>query len=306
MEISAQKTSTSIVYKHSASYVAIDIVLLLLTVSAVAIGWYKSLPDIPYEKITRSDIIGAFYNGAAIGILFFLIGDKLASIPRRSKEKNDLQKTLIELESTVIRESVAARETFEEKNRLIEKLVVGRRQVILLGSPNEAIARIVPSVRNAIYAWNVYSTFGVVDDFKYPKSLRSKISSSIAEFLKNDGSKWQDVVSNLEHIQERMTDVFSHEGVYKDNYSCFKLRENWPILNFIILEFRPGRDKEVFFGFGRHPSDEVGNVFYSTDVEIIDMFERWHITLRRQEISSRVLVSETGNVVVSTSREQSI
>ena len=68
-------------------------------------------------------------------------------------------------------------------------------------------------------------------------------------------------------------------------YVCYRLRHDVPIVNFIVLDFGSGRDQEIYFGFGRHPHDETGTVFYSTDKELVQLFRNVHDTLRSEKLS---------------------
>jgi hypothetical protein len=253
-----------------------DFSSLIATVLAVALGFYQS-----YDSTSQEPFIDAFLKGASIGILAFLITDKISSIAKQATVNARLDGEFRQI-----------RELFDERSKSVEGLVAGRRRVVLLGSANNAIDRIVASVKQAIYAWNVYASFGAVDDFKYPKPQRKLVTDSIRTFLKKDGSKWLEVTNNIDDIRERMKEILEDKEVHRDNYACFLLREKWPVMNFVVFEFTPGRDKEVFFGFGRHPNDEVGNVFYSTDSELVEMFLAWHRTLRIADLSSPVLKTD--------------
>jgi hypothetical protein len=60
------------------------------------------------------------------------------------------------------------------------------------------------------------------------------------------------------------------------------------MINFIVLDFgKTDRKDEVYFGFGRHPADAVGDVFYSNHHELVELFQKLHQTLTRSEVAER-------------------
>ncbi|MFL9828750.1 hypothetical protein [Rhodoplanes sp. SY1] len=63
-------------------------------------------------------------------------------------------------------------------------------------------------------------------------------------------------------------------------YECWKLKDEIPIINFIVLEFpehargdsRERRRKEVWFGFGLLKNQPRAEIFSTTNPKIVEMF----------------------------------
>jgi hypothetical protein len=245
------------------------LVTYAVTIVSFVVSVRQSLPDkiakIPY---TDAQWFEAAYHGASISILLFLLGYGITSAVARAADKQNIEGRL----------------------KSIEILVSGEGRIVGLGSPNDTILRITTNVMQATRVCNVYTPssplFADVAGDKYSPRQEKLIEEALVEFLRKDEAKWVDVVYNVSDITSRMANVLSDPSVISRNYFCYQLSMQWPIMNFIVLRFGYGRDSEVYFGFGRHPSDPGGEVFFSTDKKLVNLFLEWHRTLMRPEIAA--------------------
>jgi hypothetical protein len=236
-------------------------VVLIIATSSMLLSVYQSLPgNGPYS---HDDWIKAIASGAGVSIFVFLITDKFATMFNDWRVRSHID---LRIDDVVNR--IATKDT-----------------IACLGSPEEAISRIVASISEAHQVWNILASYGNAKVFEYSDEKKAMVVQSLQMLLEKGGARWFDIVSHPDDIKERMRAVFKKRGPRRENYYCFKLKNEWPVLNFIVMEFLGGRDKEVYFGFGRHPNDTRGEVFFSTNEKLVETFRRLHMTLSDRQIS---------------------
>jgi hypothetical protein len=240
--------------QHLTSEALTNLLPFVLAVLA-AIG--AALFSLPNGKnlftATGEELLRSAALGSAVGIFLFILADRAAAI-------NSTMKSI---------------EREEQQFSKLEDLIAGDEHLICLGHPGEAIARISSSIPQATLAWNTFISYGTIDSSNYDETNRALVVEGLRKFFQNRTAKWIDVISDPDsEIRERMKMVFSDSSITTQGYSCYKLREGVPFINFLVLDFGGARSKEVFFGFGRHSYDEVGDVFYSTGKKIVELFEK--------------------------------
>jgi hypothetical protein len=248
----------------------------IISVLALIIGSGANLTTKPLSQISSADLLHALAVGSTFSIFLFLITEKLTSVAELDRTRSRIRDAFLETKSAV-----------EKRSSELERLVAGDNHVICLGHPNEAIARIASSIPQASLAYNTLVSYGRVDASTYDEDGNATIVRSLQQFLRDKSAKWIDIVSDPDdEVVRRMQLVFADTTVSKNGYFCYKLKQAMPFINFLVLDFGGARAKEVYFGFGRHSYDEVGDVFYSTGINLVAFFERWHSTLRTEELST--------------------
>ena len=69
----------------------------------------------------------------------------------------------------------------------LERMSAGDvRGVVCLGRPGEAVARIAAAIPQAIRIWNIHTSYGESDVFRYSESENKLIIKSIKEFFSTE------------------------------------------------------------------------------------------------------------------------
>lgn len=96
-----------------------------------------------------------------------------------------------------------------------------------------------------------------------------------------NGSRWIDIFSDP-HAEKIINDVaWWAEQNSNRQYQCFTVKNNMPIINFIILYYKDDDldRSEVLFGWGHFDHYHLAPVFKSEDNEIVGLFERFFSSL---------------------------
>lgn len=93
-----------------------------------------------------------------------------------------------------------------------------------------------------------------------------------------ENCSWVDIFSSQSSERiKAIKDSIDNGRILKSKYSAFRLKADFPIINFIIIETDNG--KEILFGFGLHQNEGEGKVFASSDQELVNMFDNYYKTL---------------------------
>lgn len=141
----------------------------------------------------------------------------------------------------------------------------------------EAIA-----VRNTFFMHLTPKQRTLIHDYTVAES--EAIIRNVTEFVKN-GNEWTDIFS-LTGGQERLQQL---KKAFRENnidlnilikkYHCCMIKNNLPLINFIIIEYDKSKNKEALFGWGLHEAQPKGKVFSTRNLDIIDYFDKYFDSL---------------------------
>lgn len=169
----------------------------------------------------------------------------------------------------------------------VRELIQSSEHIVHIGPPTSAIHLIAISIRSASFVWNTYFQYGVLPGFNYGSDSKDEIIDAMRHMLERPETHWIDVISDIDDDFRKRINTLSDTITKRDCYRCYLIRENQPHLNFMVIDFNGASPTEVFFGFGRHPHDEVGHVFHSKSENIVEMFRRLHGSLRDKDIATK-------------------
>jgi hypothetical protein len=144
-------------------------------------------------------------------------------------------------------------------------------------------AREAESVRNTFVAFGISNENGAFQH--YTSLLQVNKREELVKTVARQGAG-TDIFSEealslgssaLKTLAKRMEDAYP-------TYEARYLREQYPIVNFMLLDYGKKRDREVLFGWGFHPQDKVGDVFISRDRDLYQLFALYWQTLREDSL----------------------
>jgi len=189
--------------------------------------------------------------------------------------------------------------SIEEKEILnsLEKTLIDEKIGVHKGLANNVLPEVLSSLHNAISVKNTFVIYGISDTQQllqiYPIEQIKLVKKTTTDFIssKKTHKVWQDLLSqevlNNQHFDYKN---FS-EALCKNhnqNYSARYLKDSYPIVNFMILEYPNNRKKDLYFGWGHHTSDPNGAVYYTNNEDIVRTFSRYWNTLCDNNVSSPV------------------
>jgi len=170
--------------------------------------------------------------------------------------------------------------TFEDMEDKLDDVVDAR----YLGPSNKVLHTVIDRFKGAQEIHNTFIFFGVpprsLVATSYSKTERKDLGSGIKQFLSHGGT-WkeivsQDVVNSRELHWLQFINELKNEGesAAVERYYIRRLKEVYPVINFMILRYGD-REKEVVFGWGHHPEDSEGGVFLSRNAQLVATFEAY-------------------------------
>jgi hypothetical protein len=168
-----------------------------------------------------------------------------------------------------------------------------------LGVGGAALASVLERARKAQEVRNTLVLFGLPEHDVavacYAKDQINNIHDCVGEVLLRGGGSWSDIVSQevvnsstlnwlkglIEklNIRSGLAHHASNAGTTSalDRYRIRRLKESYPIINFMILRYE-NDDEELIFGWGHHSEDPGGRVFMTRNTRLIATFDSfWHM-----------------------------
>jgi hypothetical protein len=212
--------------------------------------------------------------GAMAGIIALMITNMLNQLIQQRAIKRQMRSIKTDL--------------FIEQDKLDNKLH-NVATSILLGKASEAAGYVFARLERAISVRNTFVAYGIGEDEMlfsiYSKHTLEQLNDAMKEFL-GSGRKWYDIFSE-QVLYSKKLGISDASVKLKETYGdCYKMRcirEPFPIVNFIIIEYgHRMNEREVLFGWGHHKYDPEGYVFSSRNPEIIATFECYWRSLEEE------------------------
>lgn len=235
-------------------------------------------PDIPLSKISSQLMVIYSVLSLSIGFLVSLIfieaGDRVASNYIRQERDSELKDYADGVNNNLNALSFELRRSIQYYSK---------------GSPRDALKTVLSNLQSAFNVSNTYISYDSPAESSFSDEDIEVFAKAMRLFLEKPENIWRDIVGGpVNQFAKRM------EGTEKSNikgiYECYRLKNRFPILNFIIIDYRINEDiiSEVYFGWGGHKNEPYGHVISSNNRLAVDMFKNFFNTLCGNEIVDRI------------------
>lgn len=262
------------------SYIVALVAGISAVVLSIMIGGFgnKQSPDIPLSEISSQlRIIYSVLSlsiGFLVSLIFIEIGDRIAANYIRQERDSELKNHADAVNSSLNNLNFQLRKSIHYYNK---------------GSPRDALKTVLSNLQNAFNVSNTYISYGSPAESSFGDDDIGELAKAMLLFLEKPESIWRDIVGGpVNQFAKRM------EGMKKSNikgiYECYRLKNKFPILNFIIIDYRINEDivSEVYFGWGGHRNELHGHVISSNNKLAVDMFKNFFNTLCSDEIVEKI------------------
>ena len=234
---------------------------------------FVSVLSLVLALVSRFDNIGFEFISSDIDYILFISLAMLIPL-YKIQISND---TFIKNDIEDIQESSA------EIKKLISAGVVRNCDIASI-----AAEEVIHKIENA-EKLNVYNTYIIMQE-PYTEKAGEGVKNAIKKFLTEKKGKWEETVSKLG--LDRVNEIKDELGKLPKDFQVMVIREDkgdFPVCNFIILEYPQDKEKEIYFGWGYFKGNTDEQVFWSKDKELISFFKGYHKVLRGSEISESYL-----------------
>lgn len=210
--------------------------------------------------------ISNFFEAATIFIITALVTEKYSSFVsyREVDSKLDILKNKAPFIFPYSAETVCIGDAEDGVNYLA---VIIKKSVIV---KNTLFICLTPKQRNFLHDYTI--------------TQNEVIVKNITDFVRN-GNKWTDIFSltggkeRLHYLQRSFKENNIEPTLIIKKYHCSIIENDFPLINFIIIQYDENKSKEVLFGWGLHEAQANGKVFSSKNSDIVDYFEKYFDSL---------------------------
>lgn len=228
-------------------------ITVLVTISKSFIGDYVILTD-------------NFYKSCVLFIIGYLFTEKCSSFmsSREVDSKLDILKNKAPFIFPCSAETICIGEAEDGINYLTE------------------IIKEAASIKNTLFIYLTPKQRSFFHD--YTITHNDEIVKIITDFIRN-GNKWTDIFSltggkeRLDCLKRSLKENNIEPTLIIKKYHCSILKNDFPLVNFIIIQYAANKSKEVLFGWGLHEAQSNGKVFSSKNLDLVDYFEKYFDSL---------------------------
>jgi hypothetical protein len=170
--------------------------------------------------------------------------------------------------------------------------------LLFIGRGKDSIEQVLTMAQDAAIVRNTFILFRTGLRSEYSEATVTKIRDHITAFV-HDGGEWDDIASQEMlnwHNESYFSSLLTPEKERKGKYQLWRLKSSYPAINLMLLRSRgwPQRE-EAIFGWEHYGGDDSGNVFWSSDPDVVQTLENYWSALKRDAD----LVQEPGDRTIA-------